>query len=452
MCIKVDIMIYIKDLFSLLNIVLIIYLLNWKKADGKPYLISRKFVTWLICIAAMFLVRFLENRVQLHIVYDYLTILAIALVIGHFLIGHDLQYSFIVSLIFLSVVTLGQFIGCILIYLKNNQQMIYQLPDSYQVELLIIIEIVIVIGTIATRAVARRIPSSVPMVSLFTITTPLIINIIIMAVGADSMYFDSSLKIGNIESAITILILCVAMVVGNISNLIVLEYYLNVKTIEEEKKLRISEMSIQYDYYLKLSKDMENIHRLSHDINNHLEALKGNTDKKERMDYVQGIQNNLEKYQSYYKTGNTFVDSILHSKKLEATELDIQFKIIADFLPFRHIKNEDLCVIISNMLDNAIRECKLLKQEISSVESLIQLKAGRVRGFLSIVCENSIRKSQIEIVSKSKELETTKKDKHKHGYGIKNIESAVRKYGGEMSIAVVDDMFCLSVIIPIDFQ
>lgn len=452
MCIKVDNIVYVKDLFSLINIALMVYLLNWKKTSEKLALTSRKFVIWLICITAMYLIRFIENRISLHIVYDYLTILAIVLVIGHFLIGHDLQYSFIVSLIFLSVVTLGQFIGCILIYLKNNQRMIYQLPNSYQIELLIIIEIAIIMGTIATRTVARRIPSSVPIVSLFTITIPLIINIIIMAVGADSLYFDSSLKIENVASAITILILCVAMVAGNISNLIVLEYYLNVKAIEEEKKLRITEMSIQYDYYLKLSKDMENIHRLSHDINNHLEALKGNTDKRECLDYVQGIQNNLGKYQSYYKTGNTFVDSILHSKKLEATELDIQFKIIADFSPFRHIKNEDLCVIISNMLDNAIRECKLLKQEISSTESLIQLKAGRVRGFLSIVCENSIRKSQAEIVRKSKELETTKKDKRKHGYGIKNIESTARKYGGEMTIAVIDDMFCSSVIIPINFE
>ena len=91
----------------------------------------------------------------------------------------------------------------------------------------------------------------------------------------------------------------------------------------------------------------------------------------------------------------------------------------------------------------------MLKEEIPMSESLIQLKAGKVRGFLSIVCENSIRKTQAENIKKFKQLETTKTDRNKHGYGIKNIESVVRKYGGELSIAVVDDMFCLSVIIPI---
>lgn len=450
MYIKVEIELYIKDFFSLLNIILMIYLLNWKKKDDKRNIRSRNFVIWIICIITMLLIRCLENRVSLHIVYDYLTIFVMALVIGYFLVGYNFQYTFIVSLIFLLILTLAQFLGCVLIYIKNRQKVIYQLSSPYQIELLLIIEIIFLFGIILARTVIRRIPISVPSVSLVTITIPLIINIAIMAVGADWMYYDSSLKIITLESLITILLLCIAMVVGNVANLIVLEYYLNIKTIEEEKKLRISEMSMQYDYYLKLAKDMDNIRRLSHDINNHLEALKGNVDVKERIDYINGIQNNLANYHSYYKTGNTFIDSILHSKKLEAAEHDIQFKVIADFLPFQRIKNEDLCVVISNMIDNALRECKLFKKEISSTESLLQLKAGKVRGFLSIVCENSIRQSQAEIVMKSKELQTTKKDRFRHGYGLKNIESVVQKYGGEMSISVVDNMFCLSVIIPID--
>ena len=39
--------------------------------------------------------------------------------------------------------------------------------------------------------------------------------------------------------------------------------------------LQISEMSLQYDYYMKQSNDMENIRKISHDIKNHLEALRG---------------------------------------------------------------------------------------------------------------------------------------------------------------------------------
>ena len=58
----------------------------------------------------------------------------------------------------------------------------------------------------------------------------------------------------------------IVMFLGTVCNIVILENYLNVKKIENEKKLQISEMSLQYDYYMKQSKDMENIRRLSHDI------------------------------------------------------------------------------------------------------------------------------------------------------------------------------------------
>jgi hypothetical protein len=38
---------------------------------------------------------------------------------------------------------------------------------------------------------------------------------------------------------------------GTVCNIVVLENYLNVKKIENEKNLQISEMSLQYDYYMK---------------------------------------------------------------------------------------------------------------------------------------------------------------------------------------------------------
>ena len=36
------------------------------------------------------------------------------------------------------------------------------------------------------------------------------------------------------------------------------------------------------------------------------------------------------------------------------------------------------------------------------------------------------------------------------GFGVKNIKSVVKDYGGEVSFNVLDDMFSVSVIIPIE--
>ena len=45
---------------------------------------------------------------------------------------------------------------------------------------------------------------------------------------------------------------------------------------------------------------------------------------------------------------------------------------------------------------------------------------------------------------------TTKKDKHLHGFGMKSIQSTVRKYGGSVTAGVRDNWFELRVLIPLN--
>lgn len=77
-------------------------------------------------------------------------------------------------------------------------------------------------------------------------------------------------------------------------------------------------------------------------------------------------------------------------------------------------------------------------------------KSKKVKGFLSILCENSLREDQANLLMKNVELETSKDDKKNHGFGIKNIKSVVQNYGGEVTFNVIDDMFSVSVLIPIE--
>lgn len=392
----------------------------------------------------------MENGVSLHIVYNYITIVVIVLIIGHFLLQQNVKYCLLIGSIFLSIVLLGQLLSCIFLYPYSKISILAELPTKFQIVMILISELVIVIGNLSIKNMVEKIPSFLAGTNSITIILPLFINITVMAVCADQLYYEKEKLMNNIYSLITILIACIVMFGGMICNIVVLENYLNVKKIENEKKLQISEISMQYDYYVKQSNDMENIRKLSHDIKNHLEALRGNVDYRQKMDYIDGIERKLSIYQSYYKTGNTFIDNVLHAKRLEALDKKIEFKVFADFSAFRRIKNEDLCVIVSNSVDNALRECQLMKAEDPEVECLIQLKARKLKGFLSIICENTLRESQVEFLKNNTTLETSKEDKKNHGFGVKNIKSVVKDYGGEVSFHVVDGMFSTSVIIPIE--
>ncbi len=443
-----SVQIILKDIFSIINIAIIIYLMSRKKGENTTANRNRHSV--ILCVLGMILIRIVENSISTHIVYNYITIVIIILVMGHVLYGYGIKYGILLGHIFLSIVILGQLTSCILFYPYSGKTMLKDLPWQDKINMMIIAEVVIIAGSIIIKKMVQKIPVSLGGLNFITIIIPFFLNIVVLGVCSDQLYYDKTMIIGNIWSFVTILAVCGIMLLGTICNIAVLENYLNVKKIENEKKLQITEMSLQYDYYVKQAKDIENIRRLSHDIKNHLEALKCDIDREQKVEYIKGIEYKLGQYQSYYKTGNAFIDSLLHVKKLEALEKDIEFKIFADFTPFKLIKNEDLCVIVSNTIDNALRECELIKEEDSTAECLVQLKAKRIKGFLSIICENSLRESQATLLKGKTCLETTKKDKKNHGIGMKNIVSVVQKYGGEFSFNVADDTFCISIIIPLE--
>ena len=392
----------------------------------------------------------MANGAELHIVYNYVSIIIIVMIIGHFLFQYSIKYCLLLGSVFLSVILLGQLISCIFFYSYSSDGILADLSEKYQIHMILIAEIVIIIGNLVIKKIVNKIPLLLSGLNVVTIIIPLFINIVVMAICADQLYNDKRMIVDNVWSIITIIVVCIVVFMGTVCNIVVLENYLNVKKIENEKNLQVSEMSLQYDYYMKQSNDMENIRKISHDIKNHLEALRGNVDYQQKQEYIDGIESKLDIYQSYYKTGNAFLDNLLHAKRLEALEKKIEFKVFADFTPFKRVKNEDLCVIVSNTVDNALRECQLMKEEDPEVECLIQLKARKLKGFLSIICENTLRECQAELIKNNTTLETSKEDKKNHGFGVKNIKSVVKDYGGEVSFHVVDGMFSISVIIPIE--
>ena len=46
--------------------------------------------------------------------------------------------------------------------------------------------------------------------------------------------------------------------------------------------------------------------------------------------------------------------------------------------------------------------------------------------------------------------QTTKKDKRFHGFGMKSIQSTVKKYGGSVTAGVRDNWFELRILIPLN--
>ena len=161
-------------------------------------------------------------------------------------------------------------------------------------------------------------------------------------------------------------------------------------------------------------------------------------------EYVGNINLELNSMNNSFNTGNKIVDIILSDKKSICIKNNINFECFLDLSKLDFVDMNDICIIFSNAIDNAIQACQKIKT--NSLKKFISIKVTYVNSFCVINIENSkINK----ILSKKGNIITDKKDKFHHGLGIKNIKNIVNKYDGEVSIKFDDEKFLLTIMIPI---
>lgn len=99
------------------------------------------------------------------------------------------------------------------------------------------------------------------------------------------------------------------------------------------------------------------------------------------------------------------------------------------------IQSQDICAILSNLLDNAIEACE--KNKVAS-NKWINLTIRVINAMIVIKVENSM---EVKPIIKNNNLLTSKADDKLHGWGIKIVKSAVEKYGGVIKYTVSEDKF-----------
>lgn len=252
----------LKDLFSAFNIILLFYILGERMEKR----VTKKLRLVLGLVIAIML-SIIENSLHTHIIYSFISITIISLSAGRIIWKYSLKYCFIINCIFLSFISLAQVLACTIEYIQT-EKFLLELPDNYQIQMLIMSEIIITIGVLISVKLIRKIPTQINTLNFITIVIPNLISIIVMLLLGDKLYY-STYMFTNIESVITIMLAGFVLIIGSMCNVVLLEYYLNAKQIESEKKLQLKEMSLQYDYYVRLERDMDGVRRIAHDIRNH---------------------------------------------------------------------------------------------------------------------------------------------------------------------------------------
>lgn len=181
-----------------------------------------------------------------------------------------------------------------------------------------------------------------------------------------------------------------------------------------------------------------------HDYHNHMQTLKAHLalGQLDLMDeYLNKLDQDLDSIDFMIKTGNVNVDAILNSKLSLAKSKEIAISCTARVPEEITISDIDLCVLIGNILDNAVEACETIKEK---EERFLRVYISILKQQLYISVTNStkekVRKFDFEYVTNKR---------GNHGHGLKRIDNIVNKYQGFINRKNEPGVFVTEIMLPL---
>lgn len=185
---------------------------------------------------------------------------------------------------------------------------------------------------------------------------------------------------------------------------------------------------------------MENA-KLYHDLNNHLNTLYQLLEEKQgeaAKAYIKEISKPILKLSKTIWTGVDVVDVIINSKLEKMEQLGIEADINVEYPSECNITPNDMCTILSNLLDNAIEAAAETEQK-----GCVCLTVRRINYLLLIKVTNPCSE---HIKSFEDIPKTTKANKNLHGWGLRSVRDTVEKYSGTLECGAQDGVFTVKIM------
>lgn len=228
---------------------------------------------------------------------------------------------------------------------------------------------------------------------------------------------------------------------------------------EYDAKLELQAM------YLKSERDRELItaahenvnkmHTLRHDLKNqysYMLLLLQNKEYDRLEEYFKKYSGELLEAVSFTASGNHTLDYILNIEQVKAREAGVTLDIkiaVAPVLPF---DDDDLCSLVTNLLDNAVEACVACCKKDEGTDPVVTAGFRQQQGCFLVRVVNPVdlsslsRDRQGNLTLRSEKQEDVKK----HGFGVKIIRKIARKYKGDALFKEVDGKFVADVMLSME--
>ncbi len=213
--------------------------------------------------------------------------------------------------------------------------------------------------------------------------------------------------------------------------------------------------SIEKEIYLQASKHykeqlniithtQEEIRSLQHDLKFHIRELAviaQKSDANEMLEYLNNLQRLASNPKEIVFSGNMEIDGNLNYYLNLAREklIDVQVDLA---IPEETLESfHDVNILIANLLENAIAAA----ENTNDKKLIFNMKLDRT--LLYIFVENSYIGS---IINENNYIQTSKRNKSIHGYGLKNVEKIVNNYNGTLNISYKENIFRVNVMVYVN--
>ncbi|MCI9071492.1 MAG: GHKL domain-containing protein [Lachnospiraceae bacterium] len=205
--------------------------------------------------------------------------------------------------------------------------------------------------------------------------------------------------------------------------------------------------AFQSDLAEKHYEEVENMYQQmrgwKHDYKHHIQTMKAHLalgQYQELDEYLRDLDTDLTEVDTVLRTGNVRVDAVLNAKLAVAKARGIRVNAKA-VVPERLVINEvDLCVIIGNLLDNAMEGCGKIAEERQFIRVYMEVLKQQLYIYVSNSMADRISQEGGQYLS-------TKRGNH--GFGLIRIDRTVKKYNGFLNRQHEEGVFATEIMLPL---
>lgn len=233
----------------------------------------------------------------------------------------------------------------------------------------------------------------------------------------------------------------------------------------------------QQAQYTRSQENLDEIHRLTHDLKHWLMLLdpshsaKGDgatalakidahstvierkstthllTDE-QRAALLAQLHGSINDSSSIQNSGNAVLDALLFEKQKICARNSIHFVVMADGELLAGMQPLDLTSMVGNLLDNSIEATMKLENEHARI---IHFSVSRKRSFVLIHEDNTCVTGRLRFDAQGNLLTTKTHEARMHGHGVRSIKQVAKKYHGTVTSTVDEErqVFNVDIMLPV---